>query len=64
MTPRPTLTSENGAPVEDNQHSQSAGAAGPLLLQDQYLVEKLAHFNRERIPERVVHARGSAALAR
>ena len=62
MPTRPTLTSENGAPVEDNQHSQSAGAGGPLLLQDQYLVEKLAHFNRERIPERVVHARGSAAF--
>jgi len=62
MAERPTLTSENGAPVEDNQHSQSAGASGPLLLQDQYLVEKLAHFNRERIPERVVHARGSAAF--
>jgi catalase len=62
MAKRPTLTSESGAPVEDNQHSQSAGVGGPLLLQDQHLVEKLAHFNRERIPERVVHARGSAAF--
>ena len=62
MAQRPTLTSENGSPVSDNQHSQSAGSGGPLLLQDQYLVEKLARFNRERIPERVVHARGSAAF--
>jgi catalase len=55
------LTSESGAPVDDNQNSQTAGVHGPVLLQDHYLVEKLAHFNRERIPERVVHARGSAA---
>ncbi|GLW53693.1 catalase [Kitasatospora phosalacinea] len=56
-----TLTTESGAPVADNQHSASAGAYGPLLLQDQHLLEKLARFNRERIPERVVHARGSGA---
>ena len=56
-----TLTTESGAPVADNQNSQSAGAGGPLLLQDQYLIEKLARFNRERVPERVVHARGSGA---
>jgi catalase len=43
------------------QHSQTAGAGGPVLVQDQHLLEKLAHFNRERIPERVVHAKGSAA---
>ena len=59
--PIPTLTNEAGAPVVDNQNSQSAGQTGPLLLQDQHLLEKLARFNRERIPERVVHARGSAA---
>ena len=58
---RPTLTTESGAPVADNQHSQTAGPAGPVLLQDQHLLEKLARFNRERIPERVVHANGSAA---
>jgi catalase len=58
---RPTLTTESGAPVVDNQHSQTAGSAGPVLLQDQHLTEKLARFNRERIPERVVHANGSAA---
>ena len=58
---KPTLTTEAGAPVADNQHSQSAGAGGPTLLQDHHLIEKLARFNRERIPERVVHAVGSAA---
>jgi len=56
-----TLTTEAGAPVADNQHSQTAGPGGPTLLQDQHLVEKLARFNRERIPERVVHAVGSGA---
>ena len=56
-----TLTTESGAPVADNQHRQTAGPGGPVLLQDQHLLEKLARFNRERIPERVVHARGSAA---
>ncbi len=55
------LTTESGAPVADNQKSQTAGTGGPVLLQDQHLTEKLARFNRERIPERVVHARGSGA---
>ena len=55
------LTTEAGAPVADNQNSATAGVGGPVLLQDQHLLEKLAHFNRERIPERVVHARGSGA---
>jgi catalase len=59
--PKPTLTTESGAPVVDNQRSQTAGPSGPVLLQDQHLLEKLARFNRERIPERVVHANGSAA---
>ena len=59
--PKPTLTTESGAPVVDNQRSQTAGPTGPVLLQDQHLLEKLARFNRERIPERVVHANGSAA---
>ena len=58
----PSLTTEAGAPVADNQHSQTAGPGGPVLLQDQHLLEKLARFNRERIPERVVHAAGSARL--
>ncbi len=57
-----TLTTSAGAPVGDNQHSLSAGERGPLLLQDVHLLEKLAHQNRERIPERVVHAKGSGAF--
>jgi catalase len=55
------LTTEMGAPVADNQNSETAGAAGPILIQDHQLLEKLARFNRERIPERVVHARGAGA---
>jgi catalase len=55
------LTSSAGIPVPDNQNSVTAGARGPLLVQDWQLFEKHAHFNRERIPERVVHAKGSAA---
>ena len=61
MTQRPRLTTEAGAPVPDNQHAHTAGADGPVLLQDHHLVEKLARFNRERIPERVVHAVGTGA---
>lgn len=55
------LTTTAGNPISDNQNSQSAGARGPLLMQDYQLIEKLAHQNRERIPERVVHAKGSGA---
>lgn len=58
---QPHLTTASGIPVADNQNSLSAGARGPLLLQDFHLIEKLQHFNRERIPERVVHAKGSGA---
>ncbi|HGA2319049.1 TPA: catalase [Pseudomonas putida] len=53
------LTRDNGAAVGDNQHSQTAGASGPALLQDVQLIQKLQRFDRERIPERVVHARGT-----
>src|SRR4030081_3269088 len=56
------LTTDAGAPVGDNQNSQTAGPEGPVLLQDSHLVEKLQHFDRERIPERVVHARGTGAF--
>jgi catalase len=56
-----TMTTTAGAPVADNQNSQTAGPRGPLLLQDYQLIEKLAHQNRERIPERVVHAKGWGA---
>ncbi|ODN41666.1 catalase [Piscirickettsia litoralis] len=55
------LTTSNGAPIADDQNSLTAGERGPILLQDWQLLEKLAHFNRERIPERVVHAKGSGA---
>src|SRR6201995_1240232 len=55
------LTTTAGAPVADNQNSLTAGSRGPVLIQDYQLIEKLAHQNRERIPERVVHAKGSAA---
>ena len=61
MSKRHQLTTESGAPVVDNQHSERAGTAGATLLQDHYLLEKLARFNRERIPERVVHAVGTGA---
>jgi catalase len=54
-----TLTTAAGIPVPDNQTSMTAGERGPVLLQDHYLQEKLAHFNRERIPERVVHAKAA-----
>lgn len=57
------LTTESGAPVADNQNSETAGLGGPVLVQSQHLLEKLAHFNRERIPERVVHARGAGRTA-
>jgi catalase len=55
------LTTDAGIPVGDNQNAQTAGPRGPLLAQDWQLFEKHAHFNRERIPERVVHAKGSGA---
>lgn len=57
-----TLTTSAGNPIADNQNSLSAGARGPLLMQDYQLIEKLAHQNRERIPERVVHAKGWGAF--
>ncbi len=53
------LTRDNGAPVGDNQNSQTAGPQGPVMLQDVQLLQKLQRFDRERIPERVVHARGT-----
>ena len=61
MTDR-TLTSAAGAPVVDNQNSLTAGPRGPVMLQDVWLLEKLAHFDREVIPERRVHAKGSGAF--
>ena len=54
-----TLTNDAGNPIPDNRHSHTVGPNGPVLLQDAYLLEKLAVFNRERVPERVVHATGT-----
>lgn len=59
----PVSTTNTGIPVESDQYSLTVGADGPILLQDNYLIEKMAQFNRERIPERVVHAKGSGAYA-
>lgn len=56
-----TLTTTGGNPISDNQNALTAGPRGPLLMQDYQLLEKLAHQNRERIPERTVHAKGSGA---
>ena len=56
-----TLTTNFGKPVDDDQNTMTAGSPGPSLIQDIHLVEKLAHFDRERIPERVVHAKGAGA---
>jgi catalase len=56
------LTTAGGVPVGDNQDSLTAGERGPIVFEDFHLFEKLAHFNRERIPERVVHAKGSGAF--
>jgi catalase len=61
MEPGKPLTTASGIPVPDNQNSLTAGPRGPVLMQDYHLIEKLAHFNRERIPERVVHAKGAGA---
>lgn len=55
------LTTGFGKPVDDDQHSVTAGPTGPVLMQDVHLLEKLSHFDRERIPERVVHAKGAGA---
>ena len=61
MSKQKKLTTAAGIPVSDNQNSLTAGERGPTLLQDHHLLEKLAHFNRERIPERVVHAKAAGA---
>jgi catalase len=60
-TPKPTTTL-SGQPVGSDEHSLSVGPDGAIALHDQYLVEKLAQFNRERVPERVVHAKGGGAF--
>src|SRR5437660_10463525 len=59
---RPVTTTDAGIAAPSDEFSQSVGPEGPLLLQDHYLIQKMAQFNRERVPERVVHAKGSGAF--
>jgi catalase len=61
MSESKKLTTTAGAPVADNQNTMTAGPRGPVLLQDVWFLEKLAHFDREVIPERRMHAKGSGA---
>lgn len=61
MKKKSALTMTNGCPVAHNQNVLTAGARGPMLLQDVWFLEKLAHFDREAIPERRMHAKGSGA---
>jgi len=60
----PATTTNAGIPAESDEHSLTVGTDGPILLQDHYLIEKMAQFNRERVPERVVHAKGGGAFGR
>ncbi|HWO61848.1 MAG TPA: catalase, partial [Umezawaea sp.] len=64
MTEPLRTTNNVGIPVASDDHSLTLGANGPILLQDHYLIEKNAQFNRERVPERVVHAKGGGAFGR
>ena len=59
---RNATTTDAGTPVESDEHSLTMGPDGPILLQDHYLIEQLANFNRERIPERQPHAKGGGAF--
>jgi catalase len=59
---KPITTTDAGIPVSSDEYSATVGPDGPVLLQDSYLIEKMAQFNRERVPERVVHAKGSGAF--
>ena len=61
MSKCPFMTTDAGIPVADNQNSLTAGPRGPVLMSDHQLMERMAHFNRERVPERVVHAKGAGA---
>jgi catalase len=60
----PVTTTDAGVPVQSDEHSLTVGPSGPILLQDSYLIEQMAQFNRERIPERQPHAKGSGAFGR
>lgn len=61
MSKCPYMTTAAGNPIADNQNSLTAGPRGPVLMADHQLMERMAHFNRERVPERVVHAKGAGA---
>ena len=63
VRPIPTTTNA-GIPVESDEHSLTIGPDGPILLHDHYLIEQMAQFNRERVPERQPHAKGSGAFSR
>jgi len=58
---RRVLTDRQGHPIYDNQNQRTIGARGPATLENYHFIEKISHFDRERIPERVVHARGATA---
>src|SRR3954468_6522882 len=58
---RPRTTTDSGIPAASDEHSLTVGPAGPIALHDHYVVQKMQHFNRERVPERVVHAKGGGA---
>ena len=62
MTERPYTTFDSGVPATSDEHSLTIGPDGPILLQDTYVVQKMQAFNRERVPERVVHAKGGGAF--
>jgi catalase len=62
MTNRPHTTFDSGVPVASDEHSLTIGPDGPILLQDSYVIQKMQAFNRERVPERVVHAKGGGAF--
>src|ERR1700730_4734461 len=57
----PRTTTDAGIPAASDEHSLTVGPQGPVLLQDHYVIQKMAQFNRERVPERVVHAKGGGA---
>lgn len=59
---RPVTTTDAGIPAPSDEHSLTSGAGGPIALHDHYLIQKMAQFNRERVPERVVHAKGGGAF--
>src|SRR5690242_21352448 len=62
MSERKDLTTRQGHPVYDNQNLRTVGPRGPATLENYHFLEKMSHFDRERIPERVVHARGATAF--